>query len=138
MHEKASAFPENSKQPTFWPLRSPVSQLYRGQKSDLYVSQLLSSFIIFLHFPASPSLSSSRFLAFELSCQAPFISLQKFPFLHFFVKTMCYLCYSVAPVSNSFPSTGGISSKIFSWRFITVSNPLANCQFLNHQGLKVV
>ena len=33
VHEKkASAFPENSKQPTFWPLRSPVSQLYRGQK----------------------------------------------------------------------------------------------------------
>ena len=129
MHEKkASAFPENSKQPTFWPLRSPVSQLYRGQKSDLYVSQLPSSFIIFLHFScfALFELSSSPFLASELSCQSPFISLQKFPFLHYFVKTKCYLCYSVAPVSNSFPSTGGISSKIFSWRFKTVSNPLAN------------
>ena len=58
-----------------------------GPKKVIYMFPsytLLSSF--FSIFPASPSLSSSPFLASELSCQAPFISQQKFPIFALFCK----------------------------------------------------
>ena len=101
-----------------------------------------SATLFFHHFPPFFLLRPlwAHHSSWRLNClvSLPLFLCKSSLFLHYFVKTTCYLCYSVAPVSNSFPSTGGISSKIFSWRFKTVSNPLANWQFLNHQGLKVV
>ena len=116
-----------------------LSVNFTGAKKVIYMfpsHTLLSSFFsVFLLRPLWAHHASWR-----LNClvSLPSFHCKSSLFLHYFVKTKCYLCYSVAPVSNSFPSTGGISSKIFSWRFKTVSNPLANWQFLNHQGLKVV